>query len=109
MSKSERALPDTDSLDKFSKMFKALSNPHRLRIFLEFAKCLGDEGRICGEEDKVQNCQVEFAQCLGLAPSTVSHHFKELKEAGLLIAEREGKNVAVWINTEALKALRDLW
>lgn len=109
MSKSERTIPDAEAMEQFSKMFKALSNPHRLNIFLEFAKCFGEKDKFCGEADKVQNCQIQFAERLGLAPSTVSHHFKELKEAGLIKTERDGKDVLVWVNTEALDALRDLW
>lgn len=90
-------------------MFKALSNPHRLRILLELAKCLGSDGKITGEADRVQNCQHEFAESLGLAPSTVSHHFKELREAGFLKSKREGKIVTVWIDEEALNSLKEIW
>ncbi|MFH1138009.1 MAG: metalloregulator ArsR/SmtB family transcription factor [Pseudomonadota bacterium] len=97
-----------EDLERFARMFKALANPHRLRILLELTRCLSDDGGFETSVEEMKNCQGEFAADLGLAPSTVSHHFKELRQAGLLRTKREGKTVRVWVETEALQALRGL-
>ncbi len=41
-----------------------------------------------------------------VAPSTVSHHLKELRTAGLVDMERRGRWVYVNVNKNALNALR---
>ena len=62
------------------KLFKALSDPNRLRIL----KML--------EVRPMAVC--EITSNLGLAPSTVSKHLYLLREAGLVLDERDGK----WVN-----------
>lgn len=109
MSNSETKIPDTNQVERFSEIFKALSNPNRLKILLELAHCPVGNGRFSTNDDKVENCQQEFAKMLGLAPSTVSHHFKELRNAGLLNVRREGKNITVQVNTDVLTAVKALF
>jgi ArsR family transcriptional regulator, arsenate/arsenite/antimonite-responsive transcriptional repressor len=41
---------------------------------------------------------------LGLAPATVSHHLKELENAGLVHIERDGKFAYITLRREILKA-----
>ncbi|MBI9076539.1 MAG: helix-turn-helix transcriptional regulator [Desulfatibacillum sp.] len=91
-------------IEKAARMFKALSNPHRLRIYRALASCGGD-AVISEPQDEFQNCQREFAEELGLAPSTVSHHFKELRHAGLIHMKREGKNVVVWVDEKIARVM----
>ncbi|WP_147822189.1 ArsR/SmtB family transcription factor [Salidesulfovibrio onnuriiensis] len=106
MSKFEQPV-DPQELEEAARMFKALSNPHRLRIFKELSSCLA--GKVINEPpEDIQNCQRNFAEHLGLAPSTVSHHFKELRNAGLIHMKREGKNVLFWVDEKAAKALQSL-
>lgn len=97
---------DPSELERFAQMFKALSNPHRLRILLELSRCAPPEGHFETDVEQVESCQQEFANCLGLAPSTISHHFKELRQAGLLRMRREGKRVIVGIDKESLAFIR---
>ena len=40
-----------------------------------------------------------------LAPSTISHHIKELVRAGLINVERDGQFVRLMPNPEALEAV----
>lgn len=61
-------------------VFKALSDPNRLRIL----KAL--QARVL--------CVCEIRELLGLANSTVSQHLSILKEAGFILEEKEGK----WVN-----------
>jgi ArsR family transcriptional regulator len=87
-------------------MFRALSNPYRLRIYKALLERYSDtvvEETL--EEDA--NCQRGFADMLGLAPSTVSHHFKELRQAGLIHKERKGKNVLFWVDIEASELMKN--
>lgn len=108
MSNCEMKELDQKDIERFAQMFKAMANPHRLKILLELASCATSEGGFETDEDQVENCQQEFASDLGLAPSTVSHHFKELRQAGLLKMRRHGKTVYVWIDKEALESIRQL-
>lgn len=68
-----------------SKVFSALGDEHRQRILLLFEP--GDRlnvGQIADEST--------------LTRSTVSHHLKVLREAGVLKSEKIGKEVWYWID-----------
>jgi len=67
-------------LEDKTKIFKALSDPNRLRIL----KAL---------QTKVL-CVCEIRELLQLANSTVSQHLTILKEEGFIIEEKSGK----WVN-----------
>ncbi|WP_231584071.1 ArsR/SmtB family transcription factor [Desulfovibrio sp. TomC] len=87
-------------------MFKALSNPHRLTIFLKLASCLGINSSLDTSDEGIEQCQLEQAKTLGLAPSTVSNHYKELRDSGLIRMERQGKSVRCWIDPLTLALAR---
>ena len=110
MSNRELIIGDQSQLDALANIFKALSNPNRLRIFLELTHCSAD-GSFCASVgiDEMVNCQQQFAKKLGLAPSTISHHFKELRQAGLLKMRKEGKNMIVEMDTQVVDSLRNLF
>ena len=74
---SKSALKLTD--EQFLAISRAVSDPRRFAILKQVAGT--DDGMGCGalEEHKV------------LSPATVSHHIKELTDAGLLRAERDGR------------------
>jgi DNA-binding transcriptional ArsR family regulator len=42
---------------------------------------------------------------LDIAKSTLSHHLKELNQAGLIHMERKGKQVMCWVDPQILLAL----
>jgi ArsR family transcriptional regulator len=96
-------------IEKYSEMFKALSNPNRLRIFMRLITCC-QPGTITsissnsGEEGCA--CVGELGQDLGIVPSTISHHIKELRRAGLIRMERRGQKMECWVDPETLTALR---
>jgi ArsR family transcriptional regulator, arsenate/arsenite/antimonite-responsive transcriptional repressor len=100
-----------EQIERLSTIFKALSNPNRLKIMLEFTHCSkGGQGFAASIGiDQVENCQKEFAKHLNLAPSTISHHFKELRLAGLLKMQKQGKNIMVSVNEEVINTLRNLF
>ncbi len=83
-------------------MFRALANPHRLGIFLDLASCCRP-GEACAPD--ARSCVGELGGDLGLAPSTVSHHLKELRHAGLVHMKRSGQTVECWVEPETLELL----
>ncbi|HEY0175899.1 MAG TPA: metalloregulator ArsR/SmtB family transcription factor [Pedobacter sp.] len=73
---------------KIERISKALGDPYRIRI-IEAIK---------NEKDWMQ-CTV-IVDMLDLAQSTVSHHVKQLVDADLLLAEKDGRNAKYKINKE---------
>jgi len=68
-----------------AKVMKALSHPNRLEIYLGIVK---------GEQSDFQAnecCVTDIIDKLKIGASTVSHHLKELTNAGLIVTERQGK------------------
>jgi ArsR family transcriptional regulator len=91
------------------EMFRALSDPTRLAIY-QFLRCCS--GKVSLEEDGSVRpaagptvgevcCQVQVAQ------STVSHHLKELRRAGLIKASKVGRAIHCEIDGGALSAIRE--
>ena len=75
-----------------SKVFTALWDEHRQRILLLFEP--GDRFNVG-----------QIADVSTLTRSTVSHHLKVLREAGVLKLEKIGKEVWYWIDREWLLAV----
>jgi ArsR family transcriptional regulator len=87
-----------------AEMFKALSNPHRVAIFQRLISCCVP-GTRCSPDERGSECVGDLGRDLGIAPSTVSHHIKELRRAGLIHVERRGQKVECWIEPGTLDAL----
>ncbi|GGH56893.1 ArsR family transcriptional regulator [Filimonas zeae] len=74
------------------KISKALGDPWRIRIIEAVLK----------EQGWMQcNCIVGM---FDLAQSTISHHVKQLIDAELLIAEKEGRHARYRVNEEAFNS-----
>ena len=89
-----------EAIDKLAKMFKALGNPNRLRLFVEIlhaGESSYEEGHRCFLHTIMER--------LDIGAPTVSHHLKELVNADLVDTEREGKFVTCRVNEEAMEAL----
>lgn len=69
-----------NSIKENTKLFKALSDPNRLRIL----KMLQSKSL----------CVCEITAVLNLATSTVSKHLSILRDSGFIIEEKDGK----WVN-----------
>jgi ArsR family transcriptional regulator len=90
-------------------MFKALSNPNRLRIFMRLISCCqpGTIAQISESPDAAScACVGDLGRDLGIVASTISHHIKELRQAGLIRMERRGQKIECWIDPTTLKALQ---
>ena len=100
-------------LSKLTKIFKALSNEQRLRLF-----CMLYEGcqekaskkqrkksddKCCGSMERAFTTACD---CMSLSRSTISHHFKELQNAGLITCTRNGQSFVCTVNDETIEAIR---
>lgn len=96
-------------LDELAEIFRALSNPHRLKIFLRLATCCapGTVGILDKQEQRRYVGQL--GEELDIVKSTVSHHMKELRRVGLIRTERQGQKVACWVDPEVLKELKQFF
>ena len=79
-----------EDIEHRAKVFKALSDPNRLRLVLHLAQ----SGPASG---------VELAEACGMSVALLSHHWKVLGEAGLLSSRREGQSRYCTLNVAALK------
>ena len=85
-------------------MFKALAHPNRFRLFLEIL----EQGR--GSYEDGHACFVHaIMERLEIGAPTVSHHLKELVNAGLIMTERKGKFLTCQINDDAVSQLRSFF
>lgn len=94
----------TARTDRLAAKLKALSNPHRLRMLLRLAECCRP-GSSCCNEDEIGPCVGEVAKGAKVAPSTISHHMKELRAAGLIRMERRGQRIECSVDPASLKDL----
>ncbi|MBI4595171.1 MAG: helix-turn-helix transcriptional regulator [Candidatus Tectomicrobia bacterium] len=88
--------------EKLVDIFKALANPNRLEIFKLIHKM---EGKCC-DLPLDDNAVCAIASNFSLALSTVSHHLKELKNAGLIRCERQGQSIYCRVEPKALEEIR---
>ena len=98
----------TVKLEELAKAFKALSNPNRLQIFQRLLTCC-TPGTACSTDTASGFCVGELGEDLAVAPSTLSHHIKELQQAGLIKTLRKGKNVECFVDTENLHELMEFF
>ncbi len=94
-----------------SLMFKALGDPTRARIF-EFlcSACCSVALDDSGDVRPVQGATVGAVCCHVTGSeqfsSTVSFHIKELRLAGLIHAEKNGKFMVCSVNRDAIQVMR---
>jgi ArsR family transcriptional regulator, arsenate/arsenite/antimonite-responsive transcriptional repressor len=71
---------DVEAAESLARIFRALGDPTRVRLLSLIAAHADREACVCDLTDPV-----------GLAQPTVSHHLKQLAEAGLITREQRGK------------------
>jgi DNA-binding transcriptional ArsR family regulator len=77
--------------EAMSAIFVALGDPQRQRLVLAF-------------EPSERLTAGQLAEASPLNRTTVSHHLKILRQAGVLSSEKLGKEVFYWVNREAVAA-----
>lgn len=99
------------SIEGLADIFKALSNPNRLRIFLRLTTCCqpGTVGLYdhCTGEDAI--FVGDLGRELAVGKPTVSHHIKELRRVGIIRTERRGQNIACWVDPDILNDLKQFF
>ncbi|MGZ9930759.1 ArsR/SmtB family transcription factor [Streptomyces sp. NC-S4] len=88
---------DEEAATTLAKMFKALSDPVRLRLLSLIASHEGGEACVC-----------DLTGPFDVSQPTISHHLKVLREAGLVGSERRGTWVYYWVLPAALAQLSSL-
>ena len=82
--------------EAMARIFKALGDPTRVRLLSLIAAHEGGEACIC-----------DLTEPVGLSQPTVSHHMKQLADAGLVTREQRGKWAYYRIVEEALRSVAD--
>jgi ArsR family transcriptional regulator, arsenate/arsenite/antimonite-responsive transcriptional repressor len=78
---------------RLARVFRALSNPNRLKLYLMIAE--KSEQSFSADHE----CFItDIIDALPIGAPTVSHHLKELEDAGLVTTERRGKYLVARIN-----------
>lgn len=91
------------------KIFKALSSEQRFLIFqmlYEWQQTSADEQGNFTYSDGMEKCFTKACCCMSLSKSTISHHFKELENAGLISCSRNGQSFLCKVNLEAVEEIR---
>lgn len=78
-------------------VFKALSDPVRLRLLSTIASRLDGEACVC-----------DLSEGIEVSQPTISHHLKVLREAGLITSERRASWVYYRVVPAALQRLSDV-
>ncbi|MEV6341719.1 metalloregulator ArsR/SmtB family transcription factor [Nocardia vinacea] len=86
-----------ESATELAVVFKALSDPVRLRLLSLIASHAGQEACVC-----------DVSAGFEVSQPTISHHLKVLREAGLLSSERRGSWVYYRVEHAALQQLSHL-
>ena len=97
---------DRPDVKRLARQLKALGHPNRLQLFLN----LVEESQLDLAKGRTHDCFL--AKLLGgldINAPTVSHHVKELADAGLIDTERQGKQLICSVRPDALHALRALF
>ncbi|MCS5721817.1 metalloregulator ArsR/SmtB family transcription factor [Herbiconiux sp. CPCC 203407] len=80
-----------DEAERIARTFKALGDPTRVRLLSLIAASEGGEACIC-----------DLTEPVGLSQPTVSHHMKQLVDAGLAVREQRGRWAYYRVVTDAL-------
>jgi ArsR family transcriptional regulator len=91
--------------EELARIFKALSDPNRLAILQMLREECGGTCRF--EPGENGNTVSEIAKCCDIGLSTVSHHIKELKNAGLIECVKRGQWVYCSPRPEVLAQIRE--
>ena len=81
-------------LELAARQLESLGSPIRLKIYRALVRA-GDDGLACGT----------LQAKLDLAASTLSHHIKVMREAGLISQERQATTLICRANYPAMNAL----
>ena len=91
-----RGVVGVQEAEQLARMFKALGDPTRVRLLSLIAASAGQEACVC-----------DLIGPVGLSQPTVSHHMKQLVDAGLVTREQRGRWAFYRLVEERLDGLSD--
>lgn len=74
-----KSMPDQETVATVAEAMKQLGDPSRLRIFWLLCHC--------------EECVINIAAATGMTSPAVSHHLRLLKNSGLIVSNRKGKEM----------------
>ncbi len=80
---------DKEQMERLAAAFKALSNETRLAVFENVRLCSAQSMKNKNNRPSVCN----IASNIDISLSTISHHMKELRHAGLVKCTRQGQTI----------------
>jgi ArsR family transcriptional regulator, arsenate/arsenite/antimonite-responsive transcriptional repressor len=92
-------------LDELVKVFKALGCDQRIKIIQMLREWEGIDA-CC---DGVLKAFTRMSEEIEVSRSTLSHHFKELENAGLIVCERQGQAMQCKVNEELLSRVKEFF
>ena len=72
-------MPETEDFQTVSEIFKQLSDSSRIRIFWLLCHC--------------EECVINISAMMEMSSPAVSHHLRPLRNRGLIVSRRVGKEV----------------
>lgn len=93
----------TKDTAELARLFKALSDQNRLKILQLLRECCPSGCQLTETDER--NTVSRLAEQFDLSLSTVSHHLKELRVAGLIVCEKRGQSVYCAPNESVLRKL----
>lgn len=85
---------DTAEAERLARIFKALGDPTRVRLV-----------SLIAAHDDGEACVCDLTAPVGLSQPTVSHHLKQLVNAGLITRDQRGRWSYYRVLDETLQAL----
>lgn len=89
--KAKTDMLDAEIIESLSKLFKVFGDPTRIKILWAL--------------NVHELCVLDICEVLGMTKSAVSHQLSTLKEAKLVRARREGKEVYYSLDDEHVKEI----
>ena len=75
----QEQLSNIDNFQTVAEVFKQLGDTTRIRIFFLLCHC--------------EECVINISALLDMSSPAVSHHLRPLRNSGLIVSRREGKEV----------------
>lgn len=72
-------MPKEENFQRVSYLFKQLCDESRIRIFWLLCHC--------------EECVINISSLVNMSSPAVSHHLRQLKNSGLIVSRRDGKEV----------------
>lgn len=72
-------IPQAEAFQSVADLLRQLSDSNRLRLFWLLCHC--------------EECVINLSAMMGMSSPALSHHLKQLKNAGLIVSRRDGKEV----------------